>query len=448
MTSDLLKIESFIANNKDNKLYKDLVAKKPIMFLNKEFNPSYSVDENGPIKYNLIEDAALRLERFSDFFKIAFPETALNNGIIESELVEIPAMKKAVSKFGSFEGKLLLKMDSHLPISGSIKARGGIYEVVKHAEGILIKENLLCKSDSYEKIADSSISSFLSKYKVAVGSTGNLGLSIGIMSSKLGFKAEVHMSSDAKAWKKNLLREKGVNVIEYDDDYSVAVENGRANCSQDPYCHFVDDENSVDLFLGYAVVGRRIKKQLDDLGIVINQDNPLFVYLPCGVGGGPGGVAYGLKEAFGPHVYPIFAEPTESPCMLLGIYSGLHEEIAVNDIGLSNKTALDGLAVGRPSGFVGKVIEHFTPLFYTLDDSITFSLLKMLKDTEEISLEPSALAGMIGPSMLMGTDEGKKFLDNNNLSDKMKNAVHIVWATGGSMVPDDEMTKYYNYISA
>lgn len=444
MSSDFKQIESFVAKSKDDKLFKNLTLKIPTMFFNKEFNPSYSVEVNGPIKYDLIEDAALRLERFSNFFKSAFPETAFNDGIIESELVEISTMKKALNKFGHFEGKLLLKMDSHLPISGSIKARGGIYEVVKHAEDILIEKDLLRKTDCYEKITDENISNFLSNYKVAVGSTGNLGLSIGIMSSKLGFKTEVHMSSDAKAWKKNLLREKGVNVIEYDDDYSVAVENGRSKCSKDPYCHFVDDENSVDLFLGYAVVGRRIKKQLADLGIVINENNPLFIYLPCGVGGGPGGVAYGLKEAFGAHVYPIFAEPTESPCMLLGIYSGLHEGISVSDIGLTNKTALDGLAVGRPSGFVGKVIEGFTPLFYTLDDSITFSLLKMLKDTEDISLEPSALAGMIGPSMLVGSEEGREFLEKNNLNDKMKNSVHIIWATGGSMVPEDEMNKYYN----
>lgn len=442
MTSDVKQIEKFISQSEKDKLFQDLTAKIPTMYLNNKFNPTYDVNVNGPVKYDLIEDAAFRLERFSDFFKVAFPETANSNGIIESNLVEIPTMNKSIKDFGPFDGRLLLKMDSHLPISGSIKARGGIYEVVKHAETILLNENMIRLDDCYEKIADKKIADFLNKYKVAVGSTGNLGLSIGIMSSKLGFKAEVHMSSDAKAWKKNLLRTKGVNVIEYDDDYSVAVENGRATCSNDPFCHFVDDENSLDLFLGYAVVGRRMKKQLEDMGITINEDNPLFVYLPCGVGGGPGGVAYGLKEAFGDNVYPIFAEPTESPCMLLGIYSGLHESIAVSDIGLSNKTALDGLAVGRPSGFVGKVIEEFTPLFYTLDDSITFSLLKMLKDTENICLEPSALAGMIGPSMLTNTDAGKEFINKYNLSGKMKNAVHIVWATGGSMVPKDEMDKY------
>jgi D-serine dehydratase len=70
-------------------------------------------------------------------------------GIIESELVAIPAMQKRLEKefATAIPGTLLLKKDSHLPISGSIKARGGIYEVLTHAEKLALAAGLLSVED-------------------------------------------------------------------------------------------------------------------------------------------------------------------------------------------------------------------------------------------------------------------------------------------------------------
>lgn len=392
-----------------------------------------------------VDDAKDRLARFAPYIKRVFEETEKTGGIIESPTVEIPNMKAWMEDHYkvAIDGQVLLKCDSHLAISGSIKARGGIYEVLKHAEDLAIESGMLSLKDNYETLDSDRFRKFFSQYSIAVGSTGNLGLSIGIMSAKLGFKVFVHMSADAKQWKKDLLRSRGVTVIEYASDYSKAVEEGRKQSDADPKSYFVDDENSKNLFLGYAVAASRLKEQFSAMNILVDKDHPLFVYLPCGVGGGPGGVAFGLKLAFEDNVHCFFAEPTHSPCMLIGLMTGAHDKLCVQDFGIDNKTQADGLAVGRPSGFVGKTLAEMISGDYTVEDDTLFKLLKALKDEEDIFMEPSAFAGLIGPVKLFQTREGQDYIKKWNLTGKMKTANHLAWGTGGSMVVASEREKYY-----
>lgn len=423
-------------------LVQSLIALEPVTW----FNPKATTLEVGLPYVGLdgsdVADASARLARFAPYMCDAFPETRASKGILESEITAIPAMQATLNERYGVEltGKLLLKKDSHLPISGSIKARGGIYEVLTHAEQLAIKAGLLCEEDDYRTLFSEEFRQFFGQYSIAVGSTGNLGMSIGIMSAKLGFTVTVHMSADAREWKKRKLREHGVIVVEYAEDYGVAVEQGRKEAERDPNCFFIDDENSRTLFLGYSVAGERVKKQFDELGIVVDAEHPLFVYLPCGVGGGPGGVAFGLKLAFGDNVHCFFAEPTHSPCMLLGVHTGLHDAIAVQDLGIDNLTAADGLAVGRASGFVGRAMERLLDGFYTLSDQEMYDLLGLLARDEQIRLEPSALAGMPGPWRVSadGDWQASRALD----AGRMAQATHLVWATGGGMVPAEEMAKY------
>ncbi|MEA9391081.1 D-serine ammonia-lyase [Acerihabitans sp. TG2] len=423
-------------------LIRSLMNLEPVTW----FNPAATTLAAGLAYVGLTEadvtQAEQRLQNFAPYLVRAFPETAASSGIIESDLVPLPHLRSTLNQHYGVElgGQLLLKMDSHLPISGSIKARGGIYEVLTHAERLATDVGKLRPGDDYGKLFSEEFQQFFSRYSIAVGSTGNLGLSIGIISAKLGFRVSVHMSADAREWKKNKLREHGVNVVEYADDYAVAVAQGRREAARDPQCFFIDDENSRTLFLGYAVAGGRLKQQFAELKLPVDAEHPLFVYLPCGVGGGPGGVAFGLKLAFGDHVHCIFAEPTHSPCMLLGVHTGLHEGINVQDLGIDNLTAADGLAVGRASGFVGRAMERLLMAFYTLSDAEMFTLLGLLERDEHIKLEPSALAGMAGPWRMAAA--AAQLAARGIDAKAMAEATHLVWATGGGMVPADEMMKY------
>lgn len=429
---------NFYSLEKDFPLIKKIKDLNEVFWINPKYESFETIKDKLQISEEDVKDAEDRLNRFAPYIESTFPETNKLNGIIESPISRISNMKKYMEKDLETKifGNLLVKLDSNLPIAGSIKARGGIYEVLKHAENLALNKGLLSKNDNYSKINSDTFRNFYSKYTIQVGSTGNLGLSIGIMSAKLGFKVKVHMSSDAKQWKKDLLRSKGIEVIEYSSDYSKAVEEGRKLSDMDPNSYFIDDENSKDLFTGYAVAGFRLQKQLEEMNISVDEEHPLFVYLPCGVGGGPGGVAYGLKLVYGDSVHCFFAEPTHSPAMLLGLITGLHSKICVQDFGIDNKTEADGLAVGKPSSFVGKTMENLLSGAYTIDDNKLYRFLTALVDEEKIYLEPSALAGFMGP-IFLSKSEGLEYIKKQNLIDQKNNITHICWATGGSLVPKE-----------
>ena len=420
-----------------------VIAASPLLWVNPRYRSIERITSRTELSCDDVLDAERRLARFAPYIARVFPDTRADDGLIESPLRAVPGLQQAMeSVFGwHIPGRLLLKCDNQLAISGSIKARGGIYEVLKYAESLALDQGLINFDDDYARFDSDEFKRLFARHSVAVGSTGNLGLSIGVISAQLGFRVTVHMSADARQWKKDLLRGKGVTVVEYDADYGEAVKQGRAQAAADPAMHFVDDENSTDLFLGYAVAASRLRQQLQDMEV--DADSPLFVYLPCGVGGGPGGIAFGLKQIFGDRVHCFFAEPVASPCMLLGLMTGLHEQVDVRDFGLDNVTESDGLAVSSPSGFVGRLMQEMISGVYTIQDEMLFRLLVMTRDTEQIALEPSALAGMTGPAMLMQSGAGRDYLRAQGLEDKILTATHIVWATGGSMVPAAEMDAYY-----
>lgn len=428
------KIDSLL---KASPILEDIINAKPVSWLNPDAQSVKSMP-----KYSItiadMREAAQLWKRFAPFFIKAFPETKKSKGIIESPLREISKMQARLSEQnGEIEGRLYLKCDNELPISSSIKARGGFFEIMKYAETLAFDAGLLTQEDDYRILTTEKFKQFFNKYTIGVGSTGNLGLSIGIISATLGFRVKVYVSADAKEWKKELLRKKGATVIEFAGDFSEAISEGRKRTQADPTAYFVDDEDSHDLFLGYSVGALRIAEQLKTQQIKVDANHPLFVYSPCGVGGSPGGTAFGLKQIYGDHVHCFFVEPTHCPAVLTGLITGEMSAISVQDIGLDNKTEADGLAVGRPSRFATEISKQLISGIFTIEDETLFTLLAELKDTENIFLEPSATAGLIGPQLMQQSGYAKKHELN------LKNATHIAWATGGLLVPKEQQVLFY-----
>ena len=126
--------------------------------------------------------------------------------------------------------------------------------------------------------------------------------------------------------------------------------------------------------------------------------------------------------------------------MLLGLSTGLHDRVSVKDFGIDNATAADGLAVSRPSGFIGKIMGPLIDGICTVADEEMFRLLALLAGSQEIRMEPSALAGMACPLRIQ---QAETYQLEKGLKTKMADATHIVWGTGGRMVPEEEMAGYY-----
>ena len=408
--------------NPHNTVVDTLRQGQPLLWLRTPTAPTGQIVDECPIDAQVIFQAQQRLDRVAPWFAQVFPDTAHQGGRIESRLEQLspahPDRKEVALPHPS--GQLLLKRDDCLPISGSVKARGGFHEVLEFAENIAAPLDL---DHPVHDFLDDKFRQVASKHRIVVGSTGNLGLSIGTLAAYLGFQATVHMSTEAKAWKKEKLRRLGVNVVEHAGSFSQAIDAGRKATEADPLAYFVDDESSQSLFAGYAVAGLRLKQQLHTHNLSPTTDNPLVVYLPCGVGGGPGGITFGLKLAFGDAVKCIFVEPATTPCMALGVASGKHSDIEVNDIGLTGTTIADGLAVPRPSQFIGHAIGPLIDGFVTVSEEQILANTRALEQAHRRTVEPSAAITYHLPRL------------TETHWPATPPAAHLLWLTGGAMMP-------------
>lgn len=420
----------------------DVKKGKPVVWMNPDLKSFEEVEATLPLSGPDVLDADRNWSRLAPLLSQLFPELAHCEGRIESDLVDVSSMLEALG-LRADAGAILVKSDHSLPVAGSIKARGGIYEVCMHAWDLALRKGLLSATDDPILLTGEKCRAFFSSHGIAVGSTGNLGLSVGIAARALGFNAIVHMSSDAKKWKIDRLNNIGVDVVQHDADYGAAVDRARNVAELDPQTYFVDDERSELLFLGYSAAALHLKRQILDKGIVVDALHPLFIYLPCGIGGAPGGIAFGAKQVFGEHVHCFFVEPVQAPCALVQLMHGLDEPVSVYDFGLKNTTEADGMAVAQVSMFVARMMRNLVSGVITVQDDDLYRWLYLAKKHQNFQLEPSAASCFAGPICLNKSECGRKYVQDLGLDHGFENVSHVLWTTGGDLVPSESFEGFY-----
>src|SRR5690625_1294270 len=132
-------------------LLNKITKREPVFWKNPHLKQMKDVPEL-PITVEDMKEAEALWHRFAPFFEKAFPETKDTKGIIESPIRETNSINGKLNDMYSktIEGRYYLKCDNELPIAGSIKARGGVYEVLYYAEELAINAQMINKDDNYE----------------------------------------------------------------------------------------------------------------------------------------------------------------------------------------------------------------------------------------------------------------------------------------------------------
>ncbi|MFD1672697.1 D-serine ammonia-lyase [Agrilactobacillus yilanensis] len=382
-----------------------------------------------------IFDAAARLQRFQPYIKAAFSETYNRQGRLESPLIQIKTTQQNLENLWQHPvaGQLFVKADHQLPISGTIQDRGGLYAVLKIAEDIAMQYSNLAYEDDYAMLASNDFIQLFNHFEIVTASNGNLGLSVGIIAHKLGFKVTVYLPKHTSDWKKQKLTETGIQVIEAEGDFPNALATAQTYAKNQDNTLFIDSLNDKEMLAGHSTAALHFQMQLKTQNITVDQTHPLFIYLPADSGVAAAGISYSLQSIFGSNVYPILIESTHAPALTLALSTATDDQPSVSDIGLDNQTIADDLTLPIASPFVNTVAQNLIFATTTLTDEDFLKYVGLLALNENILTEPAAAGGFGGLAQVL-THYNTQF----NLAD----ATHIIWTTGGRLVPKIQMAEY------
>lgn len=95
---------------------------------------------------------------------------------------------------------------------------------------------------------------------------------------------------------------------------------------------------------------------------------------------------------------------------------------------------------GHAKGLGTIAMQRLIDGYYTVADEELFRLLALAHREEGVKLEPSALAAM--PGLLRVLNDRDYLQRIGATPERLANATHLAWGTGGSMVPEEEFAAY------
>jgi D-serine dehydratase len=128
--------------------------------------------------------------------------------------------------------------------------------------------------------------------------------------------------------------------------------------------------------------------------------------------------------------------------MLVQLEAGLDTPTSVYDIGLDNKTEADGLAVAQASMLVAPIMKRILSGIFLVRDETLLQDTFLASQSEGISIEPSAAAAFRGPAWLQHSESGRRYLASHHLADRMPASNHVLWSTGGALMPAEEHARF------
>ena len=82
-------------------IIESIIRTEETLWMNPKYKTFEKAIKNISLTLDDVIEAEERLNRFAPFLMTVFPETKTSSGIIESPIVEIPSMKKALEQYSN-----------------------------------------------------------------------------------------------------------------------------------------------------------------------------------------------------------------------------------------------------------------------------------------------------------------------------------------------------------